>query len=179
MEVNKSITPINTDAIMKEIRDNIEKRGYSTQILKFSEAKADDIEEMIPQIVHPFDPYRLATEVYRTNSYSGVIYGSNPLGGGLQGFVKRVVRKFVSFLFVPVVEQMNDYHYAAAASISELYNYVMNKEGITNPADASDATGDMHTYMDNQEKMIEELQTKIILLEQKIEKLESETGKRN
>lgn len=163
---------INIEEIMTEIKANIQKRGYSGDIPLFKDITTETIEE----VSEPFNVLDFNRDVLQTNMNCEVQYYEPIADGVIKKVIKKIMRKLMSFQLVPMVVRQNMFNVAVARSLAGLQKYV------------SENTGAAHKYMDKKqeeqyfdyhEKLMERLETKVLLLEQKIEKLESQLNEKS
>jgi hypothetical protein len=84
------------------------------------------------------------------------------IDSGVKGFFKKVVRKMISPILLPVMHQQNDYN-AKIADVVDSLNDANRK-----------ITGIDDTSLDSIDKMIDHLETEIVILRKKVEELEAE-----
>lgn len=161
------VTPVNTEEIMNQIRENIKTRGYSELELKFADVSAGNY---VKNEIIDFNFDELSNEVYSVNSTYGVDYLQPMDGGGIKLFLKRVIRKVCKPAVAPMVERQNLFNGSVARALSQITAYISEQ----NEDSASPKTiKNEKQFMDAQEKLTEDLDTRVILLEKRILELEN------
>ncbi len=119
MNNTEVIENIDIEQIMDEIRAKIKERGYTEDMLKFRDVALDMNVSM-----DVFNAEVFGKVVEQTNANSHINYYEIPLGGGLKGFVKKCIRKMISFAIPAIVYQVNEYNRSATQSINQLHAFV-------------------------------------------------------
>lgn len=120
---------VNVEEIMREIREEIDKKDYRKIPLSF-----EDIPIGLGESgAGPFDAKRMEECLYLMNTQSGVItYRVLEPGprkfGKLIVFMKKVVRKLIRFYVDPVVEQQNEFNRTTAQFAAQIASYVNDKQ---------------------------------------------------
>lgn len=173
--MDNKMQDINIEEIMKEIRNNIQKRGYSDEILNFDEVDikiSDDAAEEFR--IELFRDY-----LQQANIGCEVSYYTPIAKRGLKNFVKRAIRKLLAFLMFPMLQQQNAFNVSVTRSLNCIQKYI-----------EADLQSDCHSrkvidseqkekFFDYHEKLVEKLETKIMLLEQKVDILEKQLEDKN
>ena len=97
---------INVEQIMEEIRENIKRRGYTSNFLEF-----EDIETKALLNAESFDFNEMLASLQRANMKSSVNYYCDVIPHrGVKNLAKAVIRKFLRFLLMPIIEEQNQYN---------------------------------------------------------------------
>ncbi len=156
---------INTEEIMEQIRQNIKDRGYQDLDLSFDDVSANDQDKYErPEYNH----IELANEIHRAGSSRGIEYYKPLDGSGPKLFLKKIIRKFCKPAVAPLVDSQNLFNDATTRALSQIDAYITEQEG----GNADKKQADEKAFMEAQEKFTEDLDTRVIQLEQKIETLE-------
>jgi hypothetical protein len=118
MENTEMIETIDIEAIMTEIREKIKERGYTDEMLHFQDVVVDGEASM-----DVFKPQVFKRVVEEANVRTHINYFELPLGSGLSKFIKKCIRKMISFLVAPVVGQVNQYNSSVTQSLNQLYAF--------------------------------------------------------
>ena len=156
---------INTEEIMNQIRENIKTRGYSDLDLSFDDVTAGNYDKYEKP---EFSLSEMSSEVSYADSSKCVDYLQPMDGGGVKLAIKKIIRKFCKPAVAPLVESQNLFNGATARALAQMDAYITEREG----GDGGKRKADEKEFMDVQEKLTEDLDTRVILLEQKIEQLE-------
>ena len=146
---------IDVEEIMQQIRENIKKRGETEAILSFDEAKAECKFEEGTVSIGESDLARL---ISFATGISGINYYAPIEGNPIKVFVKKVMRKLMSFQMVPYIVQQNNFN----ASIVQSLQILAEKTNINE--------------MEKFEKILLDKERQIEELESRIEELESKQG---
>lgn len=126
---------IDVQEIMEQIRAEIKEKGYKKSDLSFQDIPVStDVNEIIRQ---EYSPQEFQNLLHQMNCSTNTHF-YRPVGGGLKGFVKKVVRKFLAPIVLPVCEEQ------------ELFNSLMVQ-----------TMNQMQLYIELQEKRIDELEKMI------------------
>ena len=156
---------VNSEEIMEQIRQKVKDRGYEDLKINIDDVSTDGYDKYeIPDYSH----YELSNEIYSADSAKGVDYLQPMDGSGLKLTVKKFIRKFCKPVVAPLVERQNLFNGATARALAQIDAYITEQEGGT----ADRKRADEKSFMDAQEKFTEDLDTRVIFLEQKIEQLE-------
>ncbi len=123
MDNTEMIEKVDIEAIMNEIREKIKERGYTDEMLQFQDVVVDGEASM-----DVFKPQVFKRAVEQTNARTHIDYFEIPLGGGVGKFIKKCIRKLVSFLVAPIVAEINMYNVSATQSINQLYAFTNQQE---------------------------------------------------
>lgn len=172
--MEQGMVKIDIEEIMQEIRDNIEKRGYSDEILSFRDVSSEMMGEDDGE---PFCMSDLKNYIYEANCNCDVPYYAPITESSVKKLIKKVMRKLMSFQIVPMSVQQNAFNVAVARSLASVQKYIMENGGEN---ENHMSKKQEENYFEYQEKLTEQLETKILVLEKRIEELEaqlSEKGK--
>ena len=129
---------INVEEIMKQIKADINAKGYTNDLLSFDDVVVD----VSSMNVVKFDKLQFKEDLYVAN-HEWNVNPYRPLQGGkIRVFIRKVIRKLVYFFVEPIVMAQDGFN----ASVVRMMNQ-------------------MNCYIDQQEKEIEELKAKISQLE--------------
>ena len=131
---------INVEEIMKQIKADINAKGYTNDLLSFDDVVVD----VSSMNVVKFDKLQFKEDLYVAN-HEWNVNPYRPLQGGkLRVFVRKVIRKLVYFFVEPIVMAQDGFN----ASVVRMMNQ-------------------MSCYIDQKDKEIEELKARISELESK------------
>ena len=131
---------INVEEIMKQIKADINAKGYTNDLLSFD----DVIVDVSSMNVVKIDRLQFNEDLYVAN-HEWNVNPYRPLQGGkLRVFVRKVIRKLVYFFVEPIVMAQDGFN----ASVVRMMNQ-------------------MSCYIDQKDKEIEELKARISELESK------------
>lgn len=134
---------INVEEIMKQIKADINAKGYTNDLLSFDDVVVD----VSSMNVVKFDKLQFKEDLYVAN-HEWNVNPYRPLQGGrIRVFIRKVIRKLVYFFVEPIVMAQDGFN----ASVVRMMNQ-------------------MNCYIDQQEKEIEELKSKISQLESESKK---------
>lgn len=138
----ESVT-VNVNEIMKEIRNDIQEKGYTNDMLSFD----DVIVDVGTGHVTKFDKVKFNEEIFNIN-HEWNVQAYRPLQGGkVSVFFKKVIRRLVYFFVEPIVLAQDGFN----ASLVRMMNQ-------------------MNCYIDEQNEQIKELKEKIDELEKTAKK---------
>lgn len=89
------------------------------------------------------------------------------IGSGLSGFFKKAVRKIISPIISPIMKQQAEYNAKTTDILDNLNDANRKISGIDD------------SNMDSNDKMIDHLETEIVILRKKVEELEAEKNERS
>jgi len=158
------MSEINTEKIMSEIRENISKRGYSDNVLDFEDVT---LTRAVSQECK-FDIEELERDTDLANSSYIVHYG-NISGRGT--IVKRLVRKAVNFLLLPIVTQQTQFNASVVRNLNQIRNYFTAQRDNQNEKPSAVFFNERQD--DQRDILINELATRIAVLEEQVQLLES------
>lgn len=156
---------VNSEEIMEQIRQKVKDRGYEDLKINIDDVSTDGYDKYeIPEYSH----YELSNEIYSADSAKGVDYLQPIDGSGIKLAIKKFIRKFCKPVVAPLVESQNLFNGATARALAQIDAYITENEG----AGEAKRRADERAFMDAQERFTEDLDTRVIYLEQKIEDLE-------
>lgn len=164
---------INIDEIMTKIKENIKKRGYSDDLLDFNDITItegnaiDDVElnskykqKLLEQYIDYSIIYCRETPVAPSNNK-------------IKYFIKKVFRKIKKI--IRFRNRQEDFDLYVAKSLNQLKGFVRQQDKYLVPEHSHLMTkSEEWEFYSNQEKMIEQLQNRISLLEEEIVKLKGQ-----
>ena len=165
--MEKEIKEINIEEIMNEIRKNINERGYSDDIPSFKDISFEIRETEKVQ----FDEKLFDSYLAQVQANCEIQYYEPIKDGSVKKFIKKVVRKLMSFQLVPMTVQQNTFNSFVLGSLRNVQDYIRSNDRTEINVMSQQQE---ESYFDYHEKPVEHLETKILLLEQKIEQLENE-----
>lgn len=150
--MSEKIQTVDVEKIMEEIRQNIKERGYTEEMLSFSEAASDaEIQNGIPADDVIYNEAELNQYLQISRASHNIPYYEPMVGNKVKVFVKRVLRKLMAFQMQPIRERQNQFNYNIIQSVREMAVHM---------AELEDA-------LVEKEAIIEELETRIEALEDK------------
>ncbi|MCR5638520.1 MAG: hypothetical protein K6F97_06740 [Lachnospiraceae bacterium] len=195
---------ISTEKIMTEIRQNIERRGYTKECLRFDEVLLpSEVKESAPVVSRSagFSEGEFELQVNLMNSSCSVPINTNiEEGNFIKRFMKKISRKMVMWLLKPVVDYQNNFNAATVRTMNQVFRYVKEDKYVADEVKKlSEGTAlekketmglksseynnlkftkEQQLFIDSKEQEIEELTTRLIVLEAKIAAMEN-TNRRN
>ncbi|MSS10800.1 hypothetical protein FYJ38_19435 [Clostridium sp. WB02_MRS01] len=113
---------IDIKKIIEEIREEIKEKGYTKDLLSFSDsciADGSNLEEII-------------SLAYLTKSRSQIdeypVWEQGSFSSKIKTFIKKTIRKSMKFYIVPIVEKQNLYNELAADRIVDLCKTLQEKD---------------------------------------------------
>lgn len=115
---------IDIEQIMQEIREDIKEKGYKASDLSFADIplnqelvlQGGDYDEQILMNVLQEANTRVQVDCYQ------------PVGGGLKGFMKKVIRKIMSPIMVPVVGDQNQFNASTVQTLNQMHQCIIMQE---------------------------------------------------
>ena len=173
--------------INKIIYENVRSRGYEREELPdFDKITPDSIEAVnqadadvlkssnaLPFNYADYSPDALRRFTDNVRATHVITVDTQLSGSGIKLFFKKVIRKLTRFALNPTREQQLIFNENVNGAINQLSAYVLNGEtsaGFGAGVDASDNR--IYDVLRYNEQMIETLQSKIVMLEKRIEELE-------
>lgn len=121
---------IDTDKIMEEIRDRIQKREYKPADLTFRDEAYDTItDETVAAMTGAYNEREHVRQLQCMEEFCDVEYSRYTASGGVMGFIKKVIRRLATCAVLPVVEQINAFHGATLEAQMQMFNYIKEQEG--------------------------------------------------
>ena len=136
--MSEKIQTVDVEKIMEEIRKNIKERGYTEEMLSFSEAASDaEIQNGIPVDDAIYNETEMNQYIQAARASHNIPYYELMAGNKAKVFVKRVVRKLMAFQMQPLRDRQNQFNYniiqsvrAMAVHMAELEEALVEKEAI-------------------------------------------------
>ena len=163
---------INTEGIISEAKVSAVKREYPDTVLSFSDVKTDDY----------FNMSDFHEWVEQTNARHAVSYYIPFAGNGFGIIIKKFMRKIMSFLLLPMVQQQNSFNVSVASSMNCLKKFIIDL-GTIKQNEKYEMNMDKMAIMeklDYYEEMLKKMNNETVYLQQKVKQLEnqlSELGK--
>ena len=108
---------INVEEIMREIREEIRKKGYAKGLIPF-----EDIP--IRGTTHYQAGQGSLEESVSLLQMRNQIAWARPLPNGIKGLIMRVIRKTIRFFIIPIVTEQNEYNWRVAQTMEQLYKRI-------------------------------------------------------
>ena len=151
--MSDKIQTVDVEKIMEEIRQNIKERGYSEDMLSFSEAASDvEITNGVTTDDMVYDETEMNQFILAARGLHNIPYYEPMQGNKLKVFVKRVLRKLMAFQMQPIRERQNQFNYNMVQSIREIALH----------------TAELEDAICEKEALVEELETRIEALEDQL-----------
>lgn len=109
---------INVENIMQEIREDIKRKGYTSDMLSFQEV-AIPINEG-----YPYDYEELKKLVCQMDQQCYVAWARELPGNPIVIFIKKVIRILVAFLIAPISDEQNAFNGSATRVVHQLMGYI-------------------------------------------------------
>lgn len=109
---------INVEDIMQEIREDIKRKGYNSDMLSFQDVIVPNKEG------YSYNYEELERLVYQVNKSCSVTWKRELSGSSFEIFIKKVIRKAVTFLFRPVWDEQNAFNANTTRVINQLMGYI-------------------------------------------------------
>lgn len=110
---------INIEKIMEEIRQEIQEKGYTNDMLSF-----DDITDFDEENKTLEDYFDILNSIWNVQAYRE-LPGGNGLVSKLNVFIKKVLRKLIKFYIEPIVADQNEFN-ANCVRLLNMINGHMN-----------------------------------------------------
>lgn len=138
---------IDIEKIMDEIREEIQKKGYIEDLPSFKEccdSYCDGVEKLLD-------------ESYNAQNYAYIeeypVWQTGGIINKLKVFIKKVIRKFIKFYIVPIIEKQNAFNSLVGESCVNISKCLLDEK----------------KEIDKMRKRIMELEKKCSSLEKRIE----------
>ncbi len=130
--------PVDTDALIKEIKEEIEQGTYNQELPEFKKRRPSRMQ------IHPerYTEWVIDEDALKGTKNVTLVYG---LPGGVKGFVLKVFRKIVTPIIHPAFYQQNRFNENVAYSFELLDGEIQ----------------DLKKIIEKQQKEIEELKKKL------------------
>lgn len=117
----EEMTKIDIEAIMADIRKNIEERGYEETDLKFAEVEVQGKEGTL-LLGEAFQLDELSSWIVKMDDAKNVACW-RPLGGNpVKTFIKKVIRKCIKWYVEPIVEEQNRYNHYTVCAMAQVFS---------------------------------------------------------
>lgn len=136
---------INVEEIMQEIRKDIKEKGYTADMLSFQDV------EYVQDGMYEYDQTEFKRIVSELENKKRVPWYWDLEQNGIIRIFKRFIRKSVTFLIAPITDKQNEFNCVAVDGFEQLAGYT-----------------------ESQKEEIEKNRKNVILLEEKIEKMQRE-----
>lgn len=138
---------IDIEDIMREVREEVEKRKWSGDIIPFEKIPVYWEDGDSQGMVFDFDELKQETfflnNHYRVQAYREL--KSRPVVGGIILFFKKILRKSMKFYIEPIVNDQNEINSAVMSCMNQINYYIQGQISL--------------------QKEIMELQEKVLILE--------------
>ena len=114
---------INVIQIMEEIREDIKKKGYTDELLSFS-----DVNVMPVQVVSSNPGVDIAGQLDVANRSKELHYYREYSGNAIKTFIKRLIRKLIKPIVLPLCDEQILYNVSSVEVMKGLYIYIQNQE---------------------------------------------------
>lgn len=112
---------IDVDAIMADIRKNIEERGYREEELKFADIETES-KEGLELLGETFQLDNLSQWIVKMDEAKQVACW-RPMGGNpVKVFLKKLIRKCMKFYVEPIVEDQNRYNHYTVCAMAQVFS---------------------------------------------------------
>lgn len=156
-----SMKVIDMQQIIKELKEKVEKRNYSDELLKF-----EDIQVSIKG--KEFDRNEFFACLDYLNCNHEVSYYMELQGGKIKRLLKKIVRKIIKPVLFPMNYQQNVFNVNIVRCLNCINAFINEYFSVQKTGSKENSFFDYH------EKIVEKMETKIFLLEKRIEQLESQ-----
>lgn len=114
--------PIDVDKIIEEIREEIREKGYTKDLLSFSDSCiADEIN--LEEVLNLAYLTKTRSQIDEYPDWEGATFLSK-----VKIFIKKVIRKSVKFYVAPIVERQNLFNELASDRIVDLCRVLKEKD---------------------------------------------------
>ena len=110
---------INTEEIMQEIRQQIEKRGYTKNELRFADV-ATEMSDVIGEVPDYYELQNFELTVDRMDAKREVQCWRLIGGNKIVAAVKKVIRKLVKFYVEPIVQSQNEFNFYTTSAMAQM-----------------------------------------------------------
>lgn len=124
MSDNKST--IDIEVIMKNIRETIKEKGYTNEMLGFKDT--DALYESSTQENGKFSYEKLLADLDKVNQNYSIRYYRNIGEKGVKSFIKKSLRKVLSFLILPMAEEQMDFNASVTRCLNQLEHFVKEQK---------------------------------------------------
>ncbi len=157
---------VDIDRIMTEAKESALKRGYPDKVLSFSSLNTEEY----------FDRSNFAEWLEQVNACHAVSYYT-PFEGNNPGIViKKTVRKMMSFLGLPLIQQQNSFNVAVANSLNCMKKFIIDigKLRLNEKSEMGMDEKRNEERFQRYERMLEDMKAETVSLRTRIAKLEQQ-----
>ena len=115
---------INVESIMKEIKKEIEVKGYTNDLLSFDDVVVD----VGAMNVNKFDKIKFNEDIYVANHEWEVNHYRTLQGNKVTVFFKKVIRKLVYFFVEPIVMAQDGFNASIVRMMNQMNCYIEEKD---------------------------------------------------
>lgn len=120
---------IDVEAIMSDIRRNIEERGYVATDLKFADLEEQN-KEGLELLGEAFQIDNLSQWIVRMDETKRVQCWRPLYGNPIKVFIKKILRKCMKFYVEPIVEDQNRYNHYTVCALAQVFSKLAeNQDG--------------------------------------------------
>lgn len=152
----QEMKPINVEQIMQEIKEDIQKRGYTDENVDFVNIAGDA--KAVLGIKTDFSAYELECAIKNASDMHRIEYYRMIPKGGLKSFIQRSIRKMVKFMMIPMVDQQNQFNYQTIVCLRQFEAFAKEHD----------------MQMEQKDRIIEGMEEKLYELNKRCEALESQ-----
>ena len=117
---------INIEEIMQEIRTEIRNKGYKESDLSFQDIPIKDKNDVIME--EQFSEQYLQEVLHIVNVSTSVNYYRTFTGNALKVFIKKVIRKILAPILLPLCQEQEQYNSVVTRTLNQMYQYMLNQE---------------------------------------------------
>lgn len=121
---NKST--IDIEVIMEGIRNSIKEKGYTNDLLDFEDS--NDTSNKTVQENGKFSYEELLAGLDKANQSYTVQYYRNVGRRGIKTFIKKCLRKALSFLLLPMVKEQMEFNANITRSMNQMEHYIREQK---------------------------------------------------
>lgn len=120
---------IDVEAIMDDIRKNIEERGYVATDLKFADLEEQN-KEGLELLGEAFQIDNLSKWIVKMDETKMVQCWRPLYGNPVKVFIKKILRKCMKFYVEPIVEDQNRYNHYTVCALAQVFSKLAeNQDG--------------------------------------------------
>lgn len=120
---------IDVEAIMADIRKNIEERGYEDTDLKFADIEVQN-KEGLELLTEVFQIDNLSQWIVRMDETKNVACWRPLAGNPVKVFFKKLIRKCVKFYVEPIVEEQNRYNHYTVSAMAQVFSKLAENQDV-------------------------------------------------
>lgn len=127
--MSEQLEKIDVEEIMRSIRDDIEKRGYTKKELRFADIRTEN-EEGIQCLDEYFELDNFRNTIVQMDGKRNVQCW-RPLGGNkIKVAIKKIIRKLVKFYVEPIVEEQNQFNFYTVSAMAQIYSKIEEEQNM-------------------------------------------------